>query len=141
MKYSMLIVFFVLLSCKHSNQEIRKPDNYTLSEKNVSEDCNVYQMRFYKEEYIFRFALTGPCKNLSLKSYLSEYSDYLSRNGDSLINKRGLIIIEYYELNKKEVQDSILHITKKSFKTDVSLYETEDNRFVLKVSKQCKRRY
>lgn len=130
----MLIVFFVFLSCKHNDQEIGKPENYTLSEKNVSEDCNVYQMRFYKGEYIFRFALAGPCKNLSLKSYLSEYSDYLSRNSDSLVNKRGLIIIEYYELNKNEIQDSILDITKKSFKTDVSLYETEDSRFVLKVS-------
>ena len=135
MKYSLLIVLLVFLSCRPSDQEIGKPENYTLSERKFSEDCSVYQMRFYKGEYILRFALAGPCKNLPLRSYLDEYSAYLSRNDNSLSNKRGLIILEYNQFNKKDIQDAVMAITRRSFKTDVSLYETEQNRFVLKVSK------
>lgn len=135
MKYRIIIIVFFVLACKHSDDEIGKSENYILSERKISKDCNAYQMRFDKGEYIFRFALSGPCKKLSLKNYIKEYSGYLYSNHDRLVNKKGLIIIEHNELNNKDIQDSILYITKKNFKADVFLYETDEKSFVLKVSK------
>jgi hypothetical protein len=136
MKYK-IIILLLFLSCKNKDNEIGKPEKYILSEKEISEDCSVYQMKFYKGEYIFRFALSGACKKISIENYIKEYSEYLFNNHDSLVNKRGLIIIEHNELNKnnkKKIQDSIIGITEKYFKRNIFLYEKDESSFILKVS-------
>ncbi len=113
---SRLISFTLLfiISCKNYNNEIDKHENYVLTEKDISENCNAYQMFFYNDEYIFKFSLAGSCKNLKKEQYINEYSNYLNKYRNKLINRRGYIILDKIETNKnyKELQNSILTKTK-----------------------------
>jgi hypothetical protein len=135
MRYTLIImILFLLLSCKNKEDEIGRPDPYILTEKNISEDCNAYQMLFKDGEYIFKFSLAGKCKSLNNDLYIKEYSQYLASCQDSLLNKRGYIILDFFQVNNNEdLTDSIIKITKRKFKTAVSLSETNKNSFTIKV--------
>jgi hypothetical protein len=129
-----VFLLFLLIACKNQNLEIGKPENYILTEKDISKDCNIYQMRFKEGEYIFKFSLAGSCKSLNADNYIKEYSRYLYTYQDSLMSRRGYIIFDYYGINDKNVlQDSIMNITKKHFKTFVTLSEVDNNGFTIKV--------
>jgi len=135
MKYTaMVTILFLVLSCKNKDEEIGKPDSYILTENYISEDCNIYQMRFKDGEYIFKFSLAGKCKSLNNDLYIKEYSQYLTSCHDSLIDRRGYIILDYFQGNNNDVlTDSIIKITRRNFKTAVSLLETNENSFTIKV--------
>ena len=128
------MVLFLLLSCKNQDEEIGKPDSYILTENYILEDCNIYQMRFMDGEYIFKFSLAGKCKSLSNDLYIKEYSQYLASCQDSLLNRRGYIILDFFQAhNNQDLTDSIIKITRRNFKTAVSLSETTENSFTIKV--------
>ncbi|AWK04515.1 hypothetical protein HYN56_09835 [Flavobacterium crocinum] len=131
----MIIVLFSIVSCKNKDQNIGVADSYMLTEKHISEDCSAYQMRFKKGDYMFNFALSGTCKKLTMKDYTNEYSMYLDLYKDSLIVKKGSILIQYYgiEGDTKKFQDSIIAITKRNFKTNVSVVESGNEFFRIKV--------
>ncbi|MFH7004876.1 hypothetical protein [Flavobacterium bizetiae] len=139
MKYTIIIVvLFLLLSCKNKDEEIGRPDSYILTEKDISQDCSAFQMRFKKGEYILNFALSGTCENLKVEEYTHEYSRYLNHYHDSLSIRKGYIMLKYYkhnflDTNIKDLQDSILKITRKSFKDKVLLSEADENSFIIKV--------
>ena len=126
---------FLFLSCKNKDEEIGKPDPYILTENHISEDCGAYQMRFKDGKYIFNFALSGTCKKIKSEDYIKEYSRYLNFYNDSLVNRRGYILLQYYGINTniKYFQESIINITKRNFKTHVSLVESDDKHFTIKV--------
>jgi len=127
-----------MLSCKNKDEEIGRPDPYTLTEKNISEDCSAYQMRFKKGEYIFNFALSGTCKKVKAEDYVKEYSRNLKFYNDSLVLRKGYILIQYYGIHSdiKDFQDSMINITKRKFKTKVSLVESDDGFFIVKVGNE-----
>ena len=136
MRYTIVIaVLFLLLSCKNKDEEIGRPDPYILTEKNISEDCSAYQMRFKDGKYIFNFALSGTCKKIIAEDYVKEYSRYLKFYNDSLVLRKGYILIQYYGIHSdiKDFQDSILNITKRNFKTHISLVDFDDEYFTIKV--------
>lgn len=136
MRYTIVIaVLFLLLSCKNKDEEIGRPDPYILTEKNISEDCSAYQMRFKDGKYIFNFALSGTCKKIKAEDYVKEYSRYLKFYNDSLVIRKGYILIQYYGIHSdiKKIQDSIINMTKRNFKTNVSLVESDDGFFMIKV--------
>jgi hypothetical protein len=127
--------FVFLLSCVSKNDdEIGKPEVYTLTERKMSEDCNAYLMGFWKGGYILRFALAGSCKCLTREEYIQEYSRSLNCYWDSLANRRGYIIFDYYFANSDALQDSIINITRRKFKAFVFLSEVDKNSFTIKVS-------
>ena len=139
MKYTLIITaLFLLLSCKNRDEEIGRLDPYILTEKNISEDCSAYQMRFKKGDYILNFALSGTCKKLKFEEYIQEYSRYLNHYQDSLLVRKGYIMLKYHShnflnINIKDFQDSIINVTKRNFKTNVSLVESDDGFFIVKV--------
>ena len=97
-----------------------------------------FQMRFKHGDYILNFALSGPCEQLKTEEYINEYSGYLQKYQDSFLVKKGFILIKYHGLNFadtniKNLQDSVINITKRSFKANVSLVEYDDNYFKIKV--------
>ena len=139
MKYTLIITaLFLLLSCKNKDEEIGRPDPYILTEKNISEDCSAYQMRFKKGDYILNFALSGTCKKVKAEDYVKEYSRYLKFYNDSLVLRKGYILIQYYGIHSdiKDFQDSMINITKRKFKTKVSLVESDDGFFIVKVGNE-----
>ena len=124
-----------LYSCL-DDERIDKPENYELTEiHRYQDDCSIYQMRFYSGNYIFRFAQSGACPNLKREDYILDYKKYLSKYSDSLANKRGLIIFEYYPFKDSNniLVDSIISISKRYFKSYVSLTEISTNEFTIKV--------
>ena len=136
MRYTIITILFLFLSCKSKDDEIGRPDSYILTEKHISKDCSAFQMNFKEGKYILNFALSGTCKELKVENYTKEYSSYLTHYKDSLFVKKGYILLQYYGLNTsiKDFQDSIIHITKKKFKTDdVSLVEEDDFFFRIQV--------
>ncbi|MFH7004875.1 hypothetical protein [Flavobacterium bizetiae] len=136
MRYTIIIAaLFLLLSCKNKDEEIGRPDPYILTEKNISEDCSAYQMRFKDGKYIFNFALSGTCKKIKAEDYVKEYSRYLKFYNDSLVLRKGYILIQYYGIHSdiKDFQNSIINITKRNFKTKVSLVESDSDFFIIKV--------
>jgi hypothetical protein len=130
-------IFLILLAgcCTVGDSEIGKPEKYILTEINISEDCNAYQIRYYEGKNIFRFSLSGTCKQLTMDNYIKGYSDYLSLNQDSLVFKRGHVIFDYYSFKDTNnvLVDSIIEITKREFNSYVSLSEIEENSFTLKI--------
>lgn len=136
MKYIVIIaVLFLMLSCKNKDEEIGRPDPYVLTENHISEDCSAYQMLFKDGKYIFNFALSGTCKKIKTEDYIKEYSRYLNFHNDSLVNRRGYILLQYYGIptNVKDFQDSIINITKRNFKTHVSLVNSDNESFTIRV--------
>lgn len=130
----MLAILFLVLSCRNKDEEIGRPDSYILTENYISEDCNIYQMRFMDGEYIFKFSLAGKCKSLSNDLYIKEYSKYLKSCHDSLLKRRGYIILDFFKANNNEdLTDSIIKITKRDFKAAISLSETNENSFTIKI--------
>ena len=130
-------IFLALLAgcCTVEDSEIGKPEKYILTETIISEDCNAYQIRYFEGKNIFRFSLSGTCKQLTMDNYIKGYSDYLSLNQDSLVAKRGYIIFDYYSFKDTNnvLVDSIIEITKRKFNTFVSLSEIEKNSFTIKI--------
>jgi hypothetical protein len=135
MKYKIIIIVLFFLSFKNYDEEIGRPDPYILTEKHISEDCSAYQMRFKDGKYIFNFALSGTCKKLKFDDYTQEYSRYLSVYNDSLLIRKGYILLHFYGLgtDNRKLQDSVINITKRNFKTNVSLVESDDGFFMIKV--------
>lgn len=135
MRHTLIIfLLFFLISCRNQSTEIGKPENYTLTDRDISKDCNIYQMRFKDGEYIFKFSLAGSCKSLNNENYIKEYSRYLHLYQDSLIQRRGYIIFDNYGSDNNSIlQDSVIKITKKYFKTFVTLSEVDENGFKIKV--------
>ncbi|MFD1602126.1 hypothetical protein ACFSJW_19275 [Flavobacterium artemisiae] len=136
MKTSVIVtLLFLCLSCKNKEDEIGRPDPYILTENHISEDCSAFQMRFDKGDYILNFALTGTCPKLKPEEYTKEYSRYLKVYNDSLSLRKGFILIKYHGFNTniKRFQDSIIQITKRNFKTNVSLIEEENEFFMIQV--------
>ena len=139
MKYIILtMVLFLFVSCKNNDEEIGRPDPYILTERDISEDCGAFQMRFKHGDCILNFALSGPCEQLKTEEYINEYSEYLQKYQDSLLVKKGFILLQYHSHNFadttiKNLQDSIINITKKSFKTNVSLKESGKGYFEINV--------
>lgn len=129
-----IIVFFAL-SCKHKDNEIGKVENYILTEKDIDKECNVYQMLFKEGDYIFRFSLAGKCKNLKKENYIREYSIYLEKYRNQLINRRGFIIFDKREFNKDNdsLCDSILAVSKNYFKARVFITENNKTSFTIKI--------
>lgn len=132
------MILFLLLSCKNKDEEIGRPDHYILTEKNISEDCNAYQMLFKDGKYIFNFALSGTCKKINIEDYLKEYSRYLNFYNDSLVNRRGYILLQFYGIhtNIKDFQDSIIKVTKRNFTPNVSLVKSDNEFFILRVGNE-----
>ena len=141
MKYYIIIITCILSGCfsvsdsEISDSGIGTPENYLLTEKNISNDCRAYQIRYHKGDNMFRFSLSGTCKDLSMSDYLDEYSKFLQSYKDSLIVKRGYIIFDYYNFSDTSnvFVDSLLKITRQNFKTNVGLLEVGENSFTLKV--------
>lgn len=136
MKCSLIFFLVVsLVSCKEKSIEIGKSDNYTITERYFSKDCNIYQMRFKDGKYIFKFSLAGSCKSLNTENYINEYSIYLHLNQDSLVTRRGYIIIDYSGIDNETyvLKDSVINITKRYFKTYVSLSKVDDTSFEINV--------
>lgn len=136
MRYTIIItILLFFLSCKNRNEEIGRPDPYILTENHISEDCSAYQMHFKKGEYMFNFALSGTCKKIKAEDYTKEYSRYLSLYKDSLLVNRGYILLQYYGIDTdvSKFQESIIDITKRNFKTNISLVESGNEFFKLKV--------
>ena len=95
-------------------------------------------MRFKKGDYILNFALSGTCKKLKFEEYIQEYSRYLNQYQDSLLVRKGYIMLKYHShnflnINIKDFQDSIINVTKRNFKTNVSLVVSDDGFFMVKV--------
>lgn len=130
-----ITVLFLLLSCKKDDNEIGRPDPYILTENHFSEDCSAFQMRFDKGDYILNFALTGTCPKLKPEEYTKEYSRYLKVYNDSLPLRKGFILVKYHGFNSniKTFQDAIIQITKRNFKTNVSLVEEDNDFFMIQV--------
>jgi len=137
MKNSYLLLLLILgTRCGVKDDDIGKHENYILTENNISEDCNAYQLRFNKEgEYIFSFSLSGTCKKLTKNDYIRAYKDYLSKYSDSLILKRGKIMVNYYSFSDTNnvLVDSIINVTQRNFNCHVTLSEIDDISFTLKV--------
>lgn len=89
---------FLFLSCKNKDEEIGRPDPYILTENRISEDCGAYQMLFKDGKYIFN-ALSGTCKKIKSEDYIKEYSRYLNFYNDSLVKRRGYILLQYCGIN------------------------------------------
>lgn len=135
MKFKIIIfVTLFITSCKNNDNEIGNPENYILTKKDISDDCNSYQMLFYEGNYIFRFALAGRCKDLKYEKYMNQYSSYLTKYRNKLLKRRGFIILDDSEsIINHNLQNSILTITKNHFKTNVSVIEMNENRITIKV--------
>ncbi len=136
MKYSIIIILLILSSCLSiSDSEIGKPENYLLTEKEISKDCNAYQIRYYKGDNMFRFSLSGTCKELTMNDYVDEYSEFIQLYKAGLHIRRGYIIFDYYNFSDTSnvFVDSIIEITKRNFNTYVALSKIEQNSFTLKV--------
>lgn len=130
MKCKIIFLFVVFMSCKKQDN-IGQPESYILTERNISEDCNAFQLKFKEGKYLLKFSLAGSCKKLTPKQYIQEYVSYLDKNYDSLIHKDGYVIFDYYGLdNSKTIRDSIIKITKRKFNAEVSL--TENNGIALR---------
>lgn len=75
LKYLTITNRCILSSCfSVSDSGIGTPENYLLTEKNISNDCRAYQIRYHKGDNMFRFSLSGTCKDLSMSDYIDEYS-------------------------------------------------------------------
>lgn len=131
------IVFLLLIGscCTVKNDEIDKPENYFLTERKISEDCNAYQIKYFSGKNVFRFSLSGKCENLTVDSFLQEYAFYLSTYRDSLMDRRGFVIVDYYSISNPNniLVDSIISITQRNFETYVALSEIDDKGFTIKV--------
>ena len=142
MRYSLIFfLLFSLISCEKKSIEIGKPENYTLTERDFSKDCNIYQMRFKDGKYIFKFSLAGSCKSLNTENYIKEYSMYLNLYQDSLVTRRGYILLDYNGIDNDTnvLKDSVINITKRYFKTFVSLSKVDETSFEIKVYDKKKR--
>lgn len=134
MKYYAILLVILFLSCK-KQEGIGLPENYVLTEKSISEDCNIFQMRFKEGKYLLKYSLAGSCKELTTEAYIREYISYLEKNYDSLAHKKGYVIFDYYGVeNSNILQDSIIKITKRKFNTEVLLTEVDKNTFTLNIS-------
>ena len=84
---------------------------------------------------MFSFALSGPCKELTMEAYIQAYSDYLSHYRDSLLIRKGYIKLDYYSFTDtcNVLVDSIIDITKRNLKTSVTLSDIEEGYIKIKV--------
>ncbi len=130
-----LAVLLCLASCGINDEEIGSPQGYFSSERTIHKDCTIYQMRFSEGPYIFRFAQAGPCKQLIMGDYIKEYSDYLAVAHDSLTDRKGFILLEYYgfEDTANILVDSLISITEKGFGAKVTVSEKDEQRITLEV--------
>ena len=134
MKYYVILFVILFLSCKKQDG-VRLPENYVLTEKNISKDCNIFQMRIKEGKYLLKYSLAGSCKELTAEAYVREYISCLDKNYDSLAHKKGYVIFDYYGVEQSDIlQDSIIKITKRKFNTEVSLTEADKNTFTLNIS-------
>ncbi|WBV59506.1 hypothetical protein PFY12_10605 [Chryseobacterium camelliae] len=134
MKYYALLFLILFLSCKKQDA-IGLPENYVLTEKSISKDCNVFQMRFKEGKYLLKYSLAGSCEGLTAETYIREYISYLEKNYDSLAHKKGYLIFDYYRMKDSMIlKDSIVKITERKFNTTVLLAEEHKNTFTLSIS-------
>ena len=133
--YVITMLLFSAVACKKQDDGIGTPENYILTENSISDDCAFFQMRFTKGEYILKYSLSGPCKNLKEEEYLKNYTVYMANNCNNLKNKRGYIIIDHYEVSDIVFfQRQIIQITKKRLGSSVSLTESGENSFTMMLS-------
>ncbi|REC59814.1 hypothetical protein DRF65_24105 [Chryseobacterium pennae] len=134
--YKILILcFLLLLSCRKKDKEIDYPENYILTEKAISKDCHAFQMRFNEGDFILNFSLSGYCHDIKMNDYIKEYSKYLNQYRSRFKVREGYINFNYYGIKETKVlQDSIIEITARSFKSPVFLSESSEKNFVIKVS-------
>ena len=129
-KLFVILILAICFSCK-SNKLIEK-ENYNTVETDLN-DCNIYKMIFNDGKYMFRFALSGKCDNLSNEDYINNYKTFLDTYKDSLKVKNGMIIFEHYNTPKlnNNMIDSIEKITTEKLKRQVELKEKSEEKFVL----------
>lgn len=100
---SILIFIFVVLfsGCDSFNKESKtgSMQSYDLVELYHSNDndCSIYTMNFNGSGTIIRYALSGPCRNLSIDTYLKEFNLFYSKYTSEYGCRKGLIQIEFYE--------------------------------------------
>ena len=129
-------ICYLIYSCSNKHTQDSPKDSYYFADSNIAEDCNIYKMIFKgKSDYIFRYAMAGKCEKLTLEAYESDYEKFLNDYKDSLLDKRGDIIFEYYSFSDSSnvLIDDITSISKKFFKTNVGLKEVRDNKFIISV--------
>ena len=132
MKKYISIILFILTACKQNI--IHNPEEYYLTEKNMYDDCNLYQLFFENGDYLFKYSLAGSCNNLTKEDYIIEYTDYLKRNKALLSNRLGFIILDKFDVNDfKKVEDTILFITKEFYKKKIYIYNSDKLSFTLKL--------
>ncbi|MFC3160291.1 hypothetical protein SAMN05443633_102392 [Chryseobacterium arachidis] len=134
MKYYTILLLVFFIACK-KQEDIGLPENYILTEKNISDDCNIFQMRFKEGKYLLKCSLAGSCRKMTSEIYIKEYVSYLEKNYDHFAHKKGDIIFDYYGIkDSKILQDSLLKITKRKFNNVVSLSEYDKGSFTLHIS-------
>ena len=133
MKYIMLILI-LFYSCKHEEKEIGKSENYILTEKKISDNCNTFQMFFKEGKYIFTFSLSGKCSGFQMKDYIIEYSNFLNSNTRNIKNRKGYIVLNFYNFDYDDTfGNSITSITSKIFHSSVQIHEVDKEQLILKV--------
>ena len=107
-----------------------------MTEQIFSEDCAVYQMSLKEGDYIFVFSLAGRYSTMNIESYILKYSAFLKTQKNFTNNRSGKVIFNYYGISENKVfRDSLVEITEKYFKKDVTVIEIDKERITLNIEK------
>ncbi len=112
MKYGILIFIVILALGCEIQDTIGIPDHYRTYDSYKGCNCNVYKMEFLSGTTLFRFALSGSCKELTENEYLQEYEDYLTAYMQRWDGRNGIVYLEFYDdfsrdqLNKRLIQST-----------------------------------
>ncbi|MGJ8661629.1 MAG: hypothetical protein ACSHXL_06300 [Bacteroidota bacterium] len=134
MKYLIFISLITVGCSVKKDENLGKPDNYVVYETEKTDDCSIYQMIFKNGDYLFRFALSGACKEINQEKYLENYDRFLNEN-DSILKKKGKLLFEFYNISNEsdELLTEIIEATKLKFKTYVTIEKISEDRFTLRV--------
>jgi len=125
---AVFLLSLILFSC--NSDPVEQESDWEFADYYISDDCNIYKILLYNEEYVFVFTLAGPCSELSDKEFIEEYERFYLAT-DSLPERKGKVVIEYYEgMNKNDtIVNSIIEITKRMTHHNVVLCSKDTDAF------------
>ncbi|WP_297333758.1 hypothetical protein [Flavobacterium sp.] len=121
-KIAFIVIIIIFTNCCKTVQDNTLKSSYRVINLTDYEDCNIYTMVFVPEtDYLFRYALSGSCKNLDLNECLHLYNSLFEDSNLELYDCNGKkIIIELYNYTN-EVKDSLVKITERQLNRKVKI--------------------
>jgi hypothetical protein len=121
-----------LMNCSASSSNER--DNYRIKDYKIAKDCNFYVSVFEQGAYVFRFALSGSCRELNNTEFIERYRKSLIEHKSK--SRKGLLVIDYYkemQLSSNEIQ-KLYDLTKSLLKHfSVKIINVKNERITIKL--------